>query len=446
MSKLKTSIGIRVLILGSMLVGFVVPLFMLGALVSERQDRSRDAVQEMNSKWGGTQTIAGPFLVIPYKLEKSKKNVKEQDEEEVENESGEIYILPETLTVDSDLKAEKRKRSIYESVLFSGDFKMEGGFKSPTLADFPAKTKNILWSQARVILSVSDPKGIGKDVKFNLAGRDTSLQPGSSSYFFPSGLHTKLNAKDGSGNFSFSIEIPLKGSDSIYVVPVGKTSSIKMRSDWKDPSFEGSILPNERSVTEKGFQAAWESTYFARNYPQVIQDMNGSYMDSIINSAYGVRLIIPADHYLKSERSLKYAILFLTASFTLFFLLEIFGGKILHPLQYLMIGAAMLVFYVLNLSLSEHIGFNSAYICASISVSALISYYAGSVLKDKKRGYLAGGYFTALYTFLYVILASEENALLLGSLAIFFVLAGLMHLTRNVDWYSFGTKEDRSLT
>ncbi|MGJ4788470.1 cell envelope integrity protein CreD [Leptospira koniambonensis] len=441
MSKLKTSIGVRVFILGGMLFGFVIPLFMMGSLVSERQDRSREAVQEMNSKWGASQVIAGPFLVIPYKLEKTKKTV--QDEEEVDSESGEVFILPENLTVDSNLKAEKRKRSIYETVLFSGDFKMEGSFKSPSITDFPARTKTILWSQARVILSVSDPKGIGKDVKFNVAGNETSLQPGSSSYLFPAGLHTKLNPKEGNGNISFSLNIPLKGSDSIYVAPVGKSSSIKMHSDWKDPSFEGSILPSERSVSEKGFNAAWESSYFARNYPQVIQDMTGSYTESIINSAYGVRFIIPADHYLKSERSLKYAILFLMASFALFFLLEIFGGKTLHPLQYLMIGAAMLVFYVLNLSLSEHIGFNLAYICASVSVSGLISYYATSVLKDKKRGYLAGGYFTILYTFLYVILASEENALLLGSLAVFFALAGLMHLTRNIDWYSFGTKEDQ---
>ncbi|MEI7011626.1 cell envelope integrity protein CreD [Leptospira licerasiae] len=441
MSRLKTSIGVRVLILGAMLIGFVIPLFMMGSLVLERQERAREAVQEMNSKWGASQVIAGPFLVIPYKLEKTKKNV--HDEDEVDSESGEIYILPENLTVDSDLKAEKRKRSIFETVLFSGDFKMEGSFKSPSISDFPAKTKNILWSQARLFLSISDPKGIGKEVKLKLAGKDISLQPGSSSYFFPAGLHTKLNSKEIDGTFRFSMEIPLKGSDSIYVVPVGKSSTIKMHSDWKDPSFEGSILPNERSISENGFNAVWESSYFARNYPQVIQDMSGSYTDSIINSAYGVRLIIPADHYLKSERSLKYAILFLTASFTLFFLLEIFGGKILHPLQYLMIGAAMLVFYVLNLSLSEHIGFNLAYICASVSVSGLISYYASSVLQNRKRGYLAGGYFTLLYTFLYVILSSEENALLLGSLAIFFVLAGFMHLTRNVDWYTFGAKEDR---
>ncbi|TGJ99326.1 cell envelope integrity protein CreD [Leptospira semungkisensis] len=442
MSKLKTSVSIRVLILGTMLIGFVIPLSMMSGLVSERQERSREAVQEINSKWGGSQRIAGPFLVVPYKLEKIK-NDKEQGEEEVDSESGEIYILPETLTVNSDLKAEKRKRSIFETVLFTGDFKMEGSFKSPTLTDFPARTKKILWSQSRVILSVLDPKGIGKDVKFNLAGKEMILQPGSSSNFFPAGLHTKFVTKEGSDHFSFSIEIPLKGSDWIYVVPTGKTSTIKMSSDWKDPSFVGSILPNERSVTENGFQAVWESSYFARNYPQVIQYMNDSYVDSIISSAYGVSLIIPADQYLKSERSLKYAILFLAASFTLFFLLEIFGGKILHPLQYLMIGVAMLVFYILNLSLSEHIGFNWAYVCASISVSALISYYAGSVLQDKKRGYLAGGYFTILYTFLYVILASEENALLLGSLAIFFVLAGFMHLTRNVDWYSFGAKEDQ---
>lgn len=439
MSILKTSVSARVVILGGMLIGFVVPLFLVAGLVSERQERSKQAVQEMNAKWGASQVIAGPFLAIPYQLEKNPKSRTDEVEEDFGNE--EIYILPENLQVEADLKAEKRKRSIYETVLFSGDFKIQGNFKAPSLSDFPARTKKILWSQARIILSVTDAKGIGKDVRLSLGEKEKSIQPGTSSYFLPSGLHANLDLKGDHSGFSFVWTLPLKGSDSIHVVPAGKTSVIRMQSDWKDPSFEGAILPNERSITDSGFNAAWESTYFGRNYPQVIQDMSGSSMESILASGYGVRLIIPADHYLKLERSLKYAILFLATSFTLFFLLEIFGGRMLHPLQYLMIGTAMLVFYVLNLSLSEHIGFNPAYCIASIAVTGLISYYAASVLGDRKKGYLAGGYFTALYSFLYVILASEDNALLLGSLALFLLLSGFMHLTRNIDWFSFGTKE-----
>ncbi|PJZ64792.1 cell envelope integrity protein CreD [Leptospira wolffii] len=438
MFKIQTSVNLRILILGAMLVGFLVPLVMVGGLVSERQDRSREAVLEMGSKWGSPQIVAGPFLVVPYKLYKEKK--KGEDAEEVAEE-GEVYFLPETLNVESDLKAEKRKRGIYEAVLYGGNVKIRGEFKSPTRNDFPSRTERIGWEEARLIVSVSDPKGIGNSIQLAWSGKEKSFQPGSSSPYIPSGLYTDLDLSKRESSLSFQIQIPLKGSESVSFVPLGKDSSIKISSDWKDPSFEGSLLPKERTITDNGFQAVWESSYFARNYPQVIPYMNRGLMETMEMSGYGVRLILPVDHYLKLERSLKYAILFLATSFTLFFLLEIFGGKILHPLQYLMIGTAMVVFYVLTLSLSEHIGFGFAYLAASLAVSGLISYYAGSVLQSFRRGLLAGGYYSGLYSFLYVILSSEDNALLLGSVAVFLLLALLMHLTRKIDWYSFGSKE-----
>ncbi|EMM77995.1 cell envelope integrity protein CreD [Leptospira santarosai] len=440
LAKLFSSVGFRISILAVMLALFLIPINLVDSLIFERQERAAVAAKEMSSKWGGKQTVAGPFLVIPYEVPKEKIRDKDGTEIVVSGEYGEMYFLPETLDLEADLKAEKRKRGIYEAVLYNGNVKFQGNFKRPTVSDFPSNTKYIFWEEARVIVSVTDPKGIGSDVELFFGGKENRFQPGgSSSQYFGSGLHFKTNPLESKSSLAFQIKIPIQGSDSMSLVPLGKKSTIRISSNWKDPSFEGDLLPKERNITENGFQAVWESSYFSRNYPQVISSHEPGILNTIRNSGYGVRLIVPVDHYLKLERSVKYATLFIAASFVLFFLLEIFGGKILHPLQYLMIGFAMVIFYVLNLSLSEHIGFAFSYTIASAAVSGLIAYYATSVLQSKKRGLIAGGYYFGLYSFLYVILSSEDYALLLGSIAIFVFLALLMYLTRKINWYSFGS-------
>lgn len=170
----------------------------------------------------------------------------------------------------------------------------------------------------------------------------------------------------------------------------------------------------------------------------MIHSLDDSIVNSIYNSAFGVSLLIPVDHYLKLERSVKYGLLFLVTSFTLFFLMEVFGGIILHPIQYILIGCAMVIFYVLNLSLSEHIGYLSAYIISSFAVTSLIGYYAMHVLNNKRKGIITAIYYLTLYSFLYVILASEDQALLLGSVTLFAILALVMHFTRKINWYQFG--------
>ncbi|WP_061248435.1 cell envelope integrity protein CreD [Leptospira alstonii] len=437
MFNVQSSINLRIFILAILLAGFLIPIQMVDSLVSERQQRAAEAAVEVSSKWGSSQTVAGPILVVPYHV--LKKEIEEKNGKEVfvkANVYEKMYFLPEELNLETDLKAEKRKRGIYEAILYAGDLKIQGNFKRPTVSDFPKDTKNIEWDNARLIVSVSDSKGIGSDMELVFAEKRKTFQPGGSSAddYFHFGLHSEIRLSELKNPLTFQIKIPIQGSDSMHLVPLGKKSTVQISSNWKDPSFEGNLLPKERTISETGFQATWESSYFSRNYPQVISrnDLNSN---EILSSGYGVRLIVRADQYLKLERSLKYAILFLGASFTLFFLLEIFGGKILHPFQYLMIGFAMVVFYILNLSLSEHLGFTFSYLIASLAVSCLIGYYAGFVLNNKKRGYIAVGYYVGLYSFLYVILASEDNSLLLGSIAVFLFLAILMHLTRKIDWY-----------
>ncbi|MDF3821256.1 cell envelope integrity protein CreD [Leptospira sp. 96542] len=439
MFKIQNSVNIRLLVLAFMVICFLIPLGFVRSLISDRHFSSSEAIAEIGSKWGGSQVLAGPFIVIPYTVKYPQSSETDSKKVEWQYETHHAYFLPEELKVETSMLSEIRKRSIYQAVLYSSDLSLSGKFKLPSGRDFPSNTSYIYWNEMKLITSISDTKGLGKDTKLIWDGIEKSWEPGTESTYFPNGIHSNLNMIDKNKSLvHFKIQMSLKGSESISIVPSGKNNSVQISSNWGDPSFEGNLLPKDRTITESGFSAVWESSYFGRNYPQIIRSMDSNYVNQILGSGYGVKLIIPADHYQKIERSVKYAILILLTSFTLFFLLEIFGGVTLHPIQYLLIGASMVVFYILNLSLSEHFGFLISYTIASFAVSLLIGYYAMAVLKNSKKGVLAGGYFIGLYSFLYIILTSEDQALLLGSVAVFMLLTLVMHFTRKIDWYSFG--------
>ncbi|TGK82244.1 cell envelope integrity protein CreD [Leptospira noumeaensis] len=439
MSKLQTSVNLRLAILGGMVLLFIIPLVMVGSLIEERSASRNQAVLEVGEKWGSNQTIVGPVLMVPYNLRIPKSgSSKEKDKWDYVTDYA--YFLPEEMDSLVDMKTELRKRSIYEIPLYTSKVKITGKFSPIFSSDFPIDTTYIYWDDVRLVVSVSDLKGLGGEMKLTLAGKDKKFLPGTRSSYLHSGLNATVSIGEAGNSIPFEIQLEVKGSESFSVIPIGKKSKLMMSSDWKDPSFNGNLLPKDRSVNEEGFSAVWESSYFARSYPQIIHSMNDSILETILNSGYGVSLVIPVDHYLKMERSVKYGLLFIVTSFALFFLMEVFGGVLLHPIQYVLIGSAMVLFYILNLSFSEHLGFLPAYILSSLAVTGLIGYYAINVLKNQKKGLITASYYLVLYSFLYVILASEEQALLLGSLALFMVLAAVMHFTRKVDWYQFGGK------
>ncbi|EMY71501.1 cell envelope integrity protein CreD [Leptospira vanthielii] len=441
MSKLQTSVNLRLAILGGMVLLFIIPLVMIGSLIEERSAARNEVVIEVGEKWGTEQKLVGPILMVPYNVRIPKSgSTKEKDKWDYITDYA--YFLPEDLDSVVDMKTELRKRSIYEIPLYTSKVKMTGKFSPIQSSDFPIDTTYIYWDDARLIVSVSDLKGLGGEMKLSWSGKDKKFLPGTRSSYLPSGLNAPVFITEAGNSISFEIQMDVKGSETFSVIPVGKKSKLMMSSDWKDPSFNGNLLPKDRSIHENGFSAVWESSYFARSYPQVIHSMDDSILNSILNSGYGVSLVIPVDHYLKMERSVKYGLLFIVTSFALFFLMEVFGGVLLHPIQYILIGSAMVLFYILNLSFSEHFGFLPAYILSSSAVTGLIGYYAISVLKNKRKGLITALYYLGLYSFLYVILASEEQALLLGSLALFSVLAAVMHFTRKVDWYQFGLKKE----
>ncbi|MGV3665553.1 MAG: cell envelope integrity protein CreD [Leptospira bouyouniensis] len=437
MSKLISSVNIRLLILGVMVILFIIPLSMVGSLIEERNQSRLDAVSEVGQKWSQNQTLLGPVLVIPYNIRIPKSGTS-QTKEKWDYITEYAYILPEELTYNVEMVTEERKRGIYQIPLYTNKINAKGKFAPVRISDFPMDTTYIYWEDVRLIVSVSDLKGLGGDLKLNWNGKEKFFTPGTKSNFFTSGMSLPIHLDENIGFSNFNMDVSLKGSDTFSIIPIGKKTKMMMESNWKDPSFNGNLLPVDREIHETGFRSLWESSYFSRSYPQVIHALDESIVNSIYNSAFGVSLLIPVDHYLKLERSIKYGLLFIVTSFTLFFLMEVFGGIILHPIQYVLIGCAMIIFYVLNLSFSEHIGYLGAYMISSLAVTSLIGYYAIHVLQNRKKGIITSMYYLSLYSFLYIILASEDQALLLGSITLFTILALVMHFTRKINWYQFG--------
>lgn len=437
MSKLISSVNVRLLILGVMVILFIIPLSMVGSLIEERNQSRLDAVSEVGQKWSQNQTLLGPILVIPYNIRIPKSGTS-QSKEKWDYITEYAYILPEELNYQVEMVTEERKRGIYQIPLYTNKINAKGKFAPIRSSDFPMDTTYIYWDDVRLIVSVSDLKGLGGDLKLNWNGKEKIFAPGTKSNFFTSGMSLPIQLEENDGIGNFNMDVSLKGSETFSIIPIGKKTKMMMESNWKDPSFNGNLLPVDREIFETGFRSLWESSYFSRSYPQVIHSMDDSIVNSIYNSAFGVSLMIPVDHYLKMERSVKYGLLFIVTSFTLFFLMEVFGGIILHPIQYVLIGCAMIIFYVLNLSFSEHIGYLGAYMISSLAVTSLIGYYAIHVLQDRKKGIITSMYYLSLYSFLYIILASEDQALLLGSITLFTILALVMHFTRKINWYQFG--------
>ncbi|WCL48690.1 cell envelope integrity protein CreD [Leptospira sp. GIMC2001] len=455
MEKFRNSNGFRIVVLGVLLLGFLIPLSFVNSLVDERMNTFYSAIEEVSSKWGGNQTIRGPIIAIPYSITTRKYLDSEMKKFEWETRNYEMLFLPEELNVTSKLNPIIRNRGIYKIMLYNNLISLNGKFKPISEKDFPTDANVIHWDSAKIILGMDDPKGITSELIIQCNNHKLNFSPGTDSEILNKGIHAKLttktnNSDDGitknrlsgytnflsKGNLSFEMDFHLKGSSIFRVVPVGKSSKLSMDSTWADPSFIGAILPTDRVVNDKGFNATWETSFLSRNYGQKIDSRAGFNEQEMNESSFGVNLIIPSDHYQFVDRSLKYAILILLMSFTIFFLIEILTKLQLHPIQYLLIGAAKIIFYILNLALSEHLGFAMAYWIASISVAILIGYYAGNILKSRVRGFYTTGFFLLLYSFLFVILSAEDYALIIGSICLFALLGIVMHVTRKMNWYN----------
>lgn len=433
LSMIRHSNVVRVIMLFVLVVLFQVPIFALDGLVRERQQRRDSAVEEVASKWGGQQSVIGPMLVVPYttywtETTAGAKPVTRQ-------ESHLATFLPERLSTRGTLDAESRRRGIFSTSVYRANLHVEGTFARPLFAAWGIDPKDVQWSHAQMVVGISDIRALESTAAMRWNGAAVEVLPGTAEGgVLTSGVHAEAAVPDTGNAIPFSLELPLKGSAGAYWVPLGKTTNVAVRSNWASPSFQGNWLPERRAMGPKGFEADWSIAYLGRNFPQAWKDLAVT-KQQLEATRFGFDLIETTDHYQMAARSVKYAGLFLLLTFATLWLVEVLARVSVHPIQYLLIGSAMCVFYLLELSLSEHLGFGAAYLVATIAIVAQLAGYCAAVLHSRRRAAIVSGVAAVLFGYLYVVLTNEDYALLIGSIGVFAILGAIMYLTRRVDWY-----------
>lgn len=411
---------------GFLILLMLIPAALVSNLVDERQGRQQQVVEEVSSKWANEQTITGPVLVVPY------KTYVMQDGKSVLHTAS-FYLLPETLSINGKVVPEERHRSLYTVMLYKSDLMLDGSFNYADVQKLNIAPENIMWNDARLMVGIGDARGLEDEVALQWDGVSKQMEAGTvNTRLFKTGLNTPI-ALDPQVNNKFNIHLKLKGSSRLFFTPVGKTTEVALQSAWQSPAFDGQYLPDKQaSISGTGFNAHWKVLQVSRSYPQCWVDASDY---EIEKSSFGVKLIQPADGYAKTQRSVKYAILFIALTFTVFFFIEILQRKQVHPLQYLLVGFALCIFYTLLLSISEYAGFNNAYIIATIATVGLIGSYVWGIFKNMKTA--AGFTFalTALYSYIFILIQLEDYALIFGSIGLFVILAVIMYYSRKIDWY-----------
>jgi inner membrane protein len=429
----------RILIKG-LLIGFLtllmlIPTVLIDHLVSERAERQQQVVSEVSSKWASAQTVTGPILMVPYMQTSKSGDGKEITARKL------AYFLPEQLSINGQASPEVRKRSLYQVMLYRSSLQLEGSFAPLPLKSLYLAPEQMLWNEARLAVGITDAIGLEEEVAFKWGDSAGKMEAGvPENGALTSGLSIPVTVNP-AGATAFSVSLRLRGSENLYFTPVGKTTDVTLQSSWQHPAFDGSYLPSSPAeISKSGFNAHWRVLASSRAYPQAWRD---NQVD-LQASNFGVRLIQPADGYVKTSRSVKYAILFIALTFAIFFFLELLQKRQVHPLQYLLVGFALCIFYTLLLSISEYTGFNIAYGIAATAVVSLISLYVWGLFHSVKTALGFTAALSGLYTYIYILIQLEDYALLCGSIGLFVIVAILMYASRKVDWY--GTERPRLAT
>ena len=425
---MRYSMSARLVIIGGLVLVLLIPSFMIRSLISERQDRRDEAIREISSKWGLDQTITGPFISIPF------TDHYENSEGETKERIAYAHMLPDDLIISGGMEPELRRRGIFEAVLYNTKLDISGSFYMNKLADLNIPQKDILWEGAYVSLGVSDMKGIQEEVVVDVDGITAPFNPGIESKDVVSrGMSHPLAELKARERVEISFSLDLNGSSYLGFIPLGQQTRVSLSSTWGDPSFRGNFLPEEHTISDSGFSADWKVLHLNRNYPQV---WTGGQSD-LSRSSFGVELLIPVDEYQKNMRTTKYAFMSIGLTFLSFFMIELLNKRVaLHPIQYLLIGFALLVFYTLLLSISEHLSYGPAYLISSLATITLISLYTLSTLKSRQQTVIILLILVLLYAYLFILIQLQDFALLIGSIGLFVILSMVMYLTRGVDWFS----------
>jgi len=429
---LRNSDFVKIILIGFLVLLLQIPIVKIKAIIKERDKTRQDAIKEVTAKWGMAQSIIGPTIVVPY----INRQVDSRGQRQMQSQVTYATFLPELLKISGRIDSELRYRGIFEIPVYKMSLDLSGRFLRPDFSQWSIEPNDIFWDRAYLSIYVSDAPAITKSPTLSWNNKELGFLPGAGEIgSSQQGIHVKLAGHLDRESFDFSFPLELNGSISVFFTPFGRDTEVQINSNWCSPSFQGNWLPVRRTVDSDGFRAAWNIPFLSRNYPQSWKS-SFNCEQAISSSLFGVDMISPVDHYRMSERSVKYHILFLVLTFVTLWLFEILIKIRIHPVQYLLTGAGMCLFYLLELSLAEHFGFILAYIIASAAIVVLVTSYSAAVLRSNKRAVAVGMVLILLYVYLYILLMIQDYALLVGSIGLFIILATIMFLTRKVDWYS----------
>ncbi len=430
----KTSVTFKLFTICFLALILLIPATMITEIINEREQLSEQTREEVSNNVASSQELTGPVLTIPiiYPLLPNG-----QAAEAVKY----IHILPDALNITGEVTPQKLKRGIYEVIVYETDLSISGNFDIDTtlISQFSGQPD---WEKAILNFGITDMRGIKNQLLISVNGKDLPVIAGTSQHqIAPSGVSLPIKGLSEmiSKKIDFNYKLELQGSNNLSFVPIGNTTDINISSNWNAPSFNGTFLPDERTITDKGFEAKWHILQLNRNYPQMWQ--GSMYSDNLHDSAFGVDLIESLDDYQKSMRSVKYAILIIALTFLVFFLVEMMNGKRIHPFQYILVGLALCLFYILLVAISEQLNFDAAYLISASAIILMISLYSRSIFTSTKLSFLLFGILTLLYGFLFVTLQMSDYALLTGSIGLTVMLALTMYFTRNINWYTIRRKQ-----
>lgn len=437
---LKQSITIKLFTIGILILLLLIPVSMVESLIREREARLEEAISEVSSKWGNAQTITGTVLTVPYKTYEKVYEANSIEKFKWVESRAYAHFLPDELNISGEVFPEMRYRGIYEVIVYNSKMNLSGSFSAPDFEEWKIEKDNILWDEAFVSLGLSDLRSIQENISVEWNGKPYFFNPGiETKDVIQNGISTRLNIKNKDTVASkavFSLYLNFNGSSNLNFIPLGKVTKVNIKSKWESPSFIGAFLPDKREINANGFKADWEVLHLNRSYPQSFKGAT----EGINESSFGVNLIVPVDEYQKSMRSAKYAAIFITLTFLIFFFVQILNGVRIHPIQYIIVGLALCTFYTLLIALSEHIAFKYSYLTSSIAIIGLITLYSHSIFKNKTLTQIMCLILVILYLFIYSIIQLQDYALLMGSIGLFVVLATIMYLSRKIDWYAIKTK------
>ncbi len=420
------SILIKGIITGVLILVMLVPTFFINTLITERENRQKEVVKEVSSKWAEAQTLSAPFITVPYNTQFTDTDGK------IKNSRTNLILLADQLFVNGTIMPEVRPRSIYKVLLYKSDINFKGSFKPEWPKDIDIA--NVDFANAKLCFALSDYKGIEEEIIIQYNEDKLLLNPGLPiTDLGDVGLSVPfaINAEQLKAGVPFNMHIKLKGSEQLHFLPLSTNSKFDISSSWPSPSFDGNSLPNERKYNDSGFNAKWNFNRANLPFGTVVRE--GALKAS--TTAFGVSLVQPADQYNKTSRSVKYAILLIGLTFALFFIIELMQKKPLHPVQYILVGLALVIFYTLLLSISEYLLFDYAYSIAAAATILLITFYAKSHFNSWKSASIFGVLLTCLYGFIFILIRLEDTALLVGSIGLFIILALVMYGSRKINWY-----------